>query len=213
MIMNRTIKIIIAAAVIIIGAVNAMATEEALYKVSKTDGTFEIRDYAANILAETVVDGDLEGAGSKAFRTLFRYISGSNRSRNRVALTSPVSKEAQGEKISMTAPVLQHGVQENWVVSFTMPAIYSLQTLPEPDDPKITLRQVPAHRMAAVRYSGLWSEKSYLQHKQELESWVHKMGLTISGAPVWARYNAPFTPWFLRRNEILIPITAGDETK
>ncbi len=211
--MNRTIKIIIAAAIIIIGAMDAMATEEALYKVVKTSGSFEIRDYASNLLAETIVDGDLEGAGSKAFRTLFRYISGNNRPRSTVAVTSPASKEAQGEKISMTAPVLQHGVQERWVVSFTMPATSTLQTLPDPDDPKITLRQVPARRMASVRYSGLWSEKSYLQHKRELESWVHKMGFTISGAPVWARYNAPFTPWFLRRNEILLPIAAGDDTK
>ena len=162
--MNRTIKIIIAAAIIIIGAMDAMATEEALYKVVKTSGSFEIRDYASNLLAETIVDGDLEGAGSKAFRTLFRYISGNNRPRSTVAVTSPASKEAQGEKIPMTAPVLQHGVQERWVVSFTMPATSTLQTLPDPDDPKITLRQVPARRMASVRYSGLWSEKSYLQH-------------------------------------------------
>ena len=211
--MNRTIKIIIAAAIIFIGAMNAMATEEALYKVSKSSGAFEVRDYSSTILAETVVDGDLEGAGSKAFRTLFRYISGNNRPRSTVTVTSPPSKEAQGEKISMTAPVLQQGVQERWVVSFTMPATSTLQTLPAPDDPKITLRQVPARRMAAVRYSGLWSEKSYLQHKRELESWVYKMGFSISGPPEWARYNPPFTPWFLRRNEILLPIATGDDTR
>jgi hypothetical protein len=63
--------------------------------------------------------------------------------------------------------------------------------------------------MAAVRYSGFWSEKGYLRYKVELESWIGRMGLTIVGDPIWARYNSPFMPWFLRRNEILIPVDAG----
>jgi len=155
------------------------------------------------------VEGDLEQAGNKAFNKLFRYISGDNRSRDKMAMTAPVSQEAIGEKIKMTAPVGQQRVQERWAVSFMMPASYTLETLPEPEDPDVTLRQVPARRMAAVRYSGFWSEKNYLRYKMELESWIHERGLTIVGDPVWARYNPPFTPWFLRRNEILIPVKAG----
>jgi len=89
------------------------------------------------------------------------------------------------------------------------PSSYSLETLPEQEDPQITLRQVPARRIVAVRYSGFWSEKGYLRYKLELESWIHERGLAIVGDPIWARYNPPFTPWFLRRNEILIPIDAG----
>jgi effector-binding domain-containing protein len=189
---------------------NAMATEEASYKVLKTSGKFEIREYAPHILAETIVDGNLEEAGSKAFRRLFRYISGANRSRAKVAMTAPVSQEKAGEKIQMTAPVGQQRAQDKWAVSFTMPTSYTLETLPAPDDPQITLRLVPARRMAAVRYSGLWSEKNYLQNRSELESWIRERGLTVTGDPVWARYNPPFTPWFLRRNEILIPVAAGD---
>jgi len=206
--MRRLCLIFVAAAIIIIGAVNAMAIEEAAYKVLKTGGKFEIREYAPQILAETVVDGDLEEAGNKAFRRLFRYISGANRSRAKVAMTAPVSQEKSGEKIPMTAPVGQQAVQDKWAVSFTMPATYTLETLPAPDDPQITLRLVPAWRMAAVRYSGLWSEKNYLQNRSELEAWVRDQGLTAAGDPVWARYNPPFTPWFLRRNEILIPLAA-----
>jgi effector-binding domain-containing protein len=201
-------RIILAAAVIFIGAADAMAIEEAGYNVVKKEGKFEIRDYAPHILAETVVDGDIEQAGSKAFNRLFRYISGDNRSREKVAMTAPVSQEPRGEKIEMTAPVGQRGAGEQWAVSFMMPASYTLETLPEPDDPKISLRQVPAHRMAAVRYSGFWSEKKYLRYKKKLEAWVQEEGLTIVGDPVWARYNSPFTPWFLRRNEILIPVDA-----
>ena len=134
--MKRSIRIILAAAVIIIGAMDAMAIEEATYNVVKKDNKFEIRDYAPHILAETVVEGDLEEAGNKAFNRLFRYISGDNRSRDKVAMTAPVSQEPVGEKIKMTAPVGQQRVQERWAVSFMMPASYTLETLPEPDGPQ-----------------------------------------------------------------------------
>jgi effector-binding domain-containing protein len=206
---KRSIRNIFAAAVIIIGAIDAMAIEEAAYTVVIKDEKFEIRDYAPHILAETFVEGDFEEAGNKAFNVLFGYISGDNRSREKVAMTAPVSQEPKGEKIKMTAPVGQQRVQERWAVSFMMPASYTLETLPEPEDPKVTLRQVPARRMAAVRYSGFWNEKGYLRYKLELESWINENGLTIVGDPIWARYNAPFTPWFMRRNEILIPVDAG----
>ncbi len=108
----------------------------------------------------------------------------------------------------MTAPVSQQSVQGKWAVSFMMPASYSMETLPTPDDPNIKLRQVPARRVAAVSYSGFWSEKKYLQYKQELENWITAKNLKVIGEPVWARYNPPFTLWFLRRNEILIPIAS-----
>ncbi|MBW4056872.1 MAG: heme-binding protein [Proteobacteria bacterium] len=185
-----------------------MATEEAPYTIIKTDDIFELREYAPQVLAEIIVDGDLEGAGNKAFRPLFRYISGDNKSRGKIAMTSPVSQEHTGEKISMTAPVSQQSVQGKWAVSFMMPASYTMETLPTPDDPNIKLRQVPARRVAAVRYSGFWSEKKFLRYKQELENWITANNLKVIGEPVWARYNPPFTIWFLRRNEILIPIAS-----
>jgi hypothetical protein len=87
-----------------------------------------------------------------------------------------------------------------------MPAAYTLETLPAPEDPQVTLRQVPARRIAAVRYSGSWSEKGYLRHKSELEAWMRAKGLAGAGEPQWARYNSPFSLWFLRRNEILVPV-------
>ncbi|WP_282003197.1 SOUL family heme-binding protein [Geotalea uraniireducens] len=183
-----------------------MATDEAPYTVIKTDDIFELREYATQVLAEIIVDGDLDGAGNKAFRPLFRYISGENKSRGKIAMTAPVSQEQTGEKISMTAPVSQQSVQGKWAVSFMMPASYTMENLPIPDDPDIKLRQVPARRLAAVRYSGTWSEKNYLEYKERLENWIRENGLEISGEPVWARYNPPFTLWFLRRNEILIPV-------
>ena len=177
----------------------------------KKEGKFEIRDYAPHIVAETLVDGNLEEAGDKAFKALFSYISGDNRSRDKVAMTAPVNQKAVGEKIKMTAPVGQQRIQERWAVSFTMPAAYTLETLPEPDNPEVILRLVPARRMAVVRYTGFWSEKAYLRYKSELESWLRERDLNIVGVPVWARYNSPYMPWFLRRNEILIPVAAGAE--
>jgi effector-binding domain-containing protein len=186
-----------------------MAIEEATYTVVERDGEFEIRDYAPHVLAETVVAGSFDRAGNEAFSRLFRYISGDNRSRHKVAMTAPVSQASAGEKIAMTAPVEQKPAQDRWVVSFTMPASYALETLPEPGDPQVTLRQVPARRMAALRYSGRWTESSYLRHRMELESWVRERGLRTAGDPVWARYDPPFAPWFLRRNEILVPVDGG----
>jgi effector-binding domain-containing protein len=207
--MKRIRLIIVVMLLMLTGATTAMATEEAPYKVVKNDDPFELREYPPQVLAETIVDGNLEEAGNKAFRRLFRYISGDNTSRSKIAMTAPVSQEKKGEKISMTAPVSQQAVQGKWAVSFMMPASYTLETLPIPDDQSIKLRQIPARRVAAVRYSGFWSEEKYLLHKEKLEKWIKENRYTVAGDPVWARYNAPFTPWFMRRNEILIPVTAG----
>ncbi len=206
---TQLMRLILITLLMLIGAIPAMATDEAPYTVVKTDDIFELREYQAQILAEIIVDGDLEGAGNKAFRPLFRYISGDNTSRGKIAMTAPVSQEQKGEKIAMTAPVSQQSARGKWVVSFTMPASYTMETLPVPDDPNIKLRQVPARRVAAVRYSGLWSEEKYLLNKEKLVKWLKDNRFTASGEPVWARYNAPFTLWFMRRNEILIPVTGS----
>ncbi|HOX08515.1 MAG TPA: heme-binding protein [Planctomycetota bacterium] len=187
-----------------------MSVEEARYQVVSKSNGFEVRDYAPYVVAETVVDAPFEDAGNRAFQKLFRYISGANRSRTKIAMTAPVSQESAHEKIEMTAPVGQRRAEEGWAVSFAMPASYTMETLPLPEDSSVKLRQVEACRMAAVRYSGVWSEKHYLRHKQEMEAWIEKNGFRILGQPIWARYNPPFTLWFLRRNEVLIPVdTAG----
>jgi effector-binding domain-containing protein len=115
-------------------------------------------------------------------------------------MTAPVSQEAEGEKIAMTAPVGQQHSSGRWAVSFTMPASYAMSALPIPNDQAVVLREVPARRMAAVRYSGTWDEKNYYHYKERLENWIRESRLEINGEPVWARYNPPFTPWFLRRN-------------
>lgn len=186
--------------------VQVMAIEEAKYSVVLQEGKFEVRDYEPYLLAEVEVDGEFEEAGSKAFRSLFKYISGSNQPRIDIAMTAPVSQTSRGEEISMTAPVSQTSSAGKYIVSFMMPAEYTLQTIPQPKDPAVSIRQVKAHRMVVVSYSGLWSESNYKQNKQSLDAWVATRELKVVGEPVWARYNAPFSLWFTRRNEIMIPI-------
>jgi hypothetical protein len=192
--------------IMMLGAGNAMATEEAEYLLVLKEQNFELRSYEPHILAEIRVDGDFDEAGSKAFGRLFKYISGDNKAREDVQMTSPVSQEAVGEEISMTSPVGQQRERNQWLVSFMMPSSYTIDTIPKPTDLDVTLRQVPARYIAAVQYSGFWSEENYLSNKSALETWIEQQGLQVVGEPIWARYNPPFMPWFLRRNEILIPI-------
>lgn len=190
-------------------ALRAWATEEAKYTIVEKQDAIEIRDYAPHVVAETVVESSLEDAGDKAFKRLFQYISGNN-----VARTPAVgSRESRGQKISMTSPVEQRAVDSRWAVSFMMPSSKTRESLPEPKDPQVVLRSVPARRVASIRYSGLWSEERYLNHKSQLESWIARKGLRIVGEPHWARYDPPFTPWFMRRNEVLIPIAKSPASK
>ena len=186
---------------------NTMAAEEAEYSVTVQNDKLEIREYAPSIVAEVVVSDTFEDASGAAFRKLFNYISGDNTGRSKIAMTSPVTQTQEPEKIAMTSPVGQRKSDKGWAVSFMMPAFYTMDTIPIPDDPSVVLRKIPAYRAAAVRYSGGWSEKAYKKQLLLLQEWIEEEELEITGDPLWARYNAPFTPWFMRRNEILIPIS------
>ena len=190
----------------LLAAGNVMAIEEAKYTVKLEEKPFELREYEAHILAETIVSSDFEGAGNKAFNRLFQYISGNNRSRQKIAMTSPVGQSAPAQKIDMTTPVGQESRDGGWAVSFMMPSQFTLETLPEPKNPAITLRRVPARTVAAVRYSGFWSKSAYEKNEAALQAWIDEHGWRVVGSPTWAKYNPPFMPWFLRRNEILIPV-------
>ena len=121
-------------------------------------------------------------------------------------MTAPVSQEATSKKIAMTAPVSQEKSDGLWRITFLMPSKYTMGTLPEPLDERVNLREVPGQLMAAIRYSGTWSKKRYEKKKARLESLIQQRGLEPLGEPVFARYNSPFVPWFLRRNEVLIPV-------
>ena len=202
----RSAGFVLIAILLTLSAGNIMAVEEAKYSVSEKQDRHEIREYAPAIVAEVIVYDDFENASGVAFRQLFNYISGKNTAREKIAMTAPVAQKPQPEKIAMTSPVGQRKTGQGWAVSFMMPASYTMATLPVPDDPSIVLREIPAHRAAAIRYSGRWTEKSYQQQYALLQEWIKARNLEVTGEPVWARYNAPFTPWFMRRNEILVPV-------
>jgi len=180
--------------------------EKADYSVLEKDGRFEIRLFEPCIVAETVVESDFAEAGNIAFGRLYDYISGANRKQESIAMTAPVSQEARSQKIAMTAPVNQQRAGDKWVVSFLMPAKYTMQTLPQPIDPAVTLREVPARKMAVARYSGTWSEKRYEKQRTGLQEFIQNQGLEIVGEAIFARYDPPFQLPFLRRNEVLIPV-------
>ena len=180
--------------------------EKAKYTVIEKEGKFEIRQYPSYTIAETIVNDSFDNAGNTAFRRLFDYISGQNRSKESIAMTAPVNQVDSSEKIAMTAPVNQQKSEDMWSVSFIMPSKYTIKTLPQPLDPNITLREIPPCKMAALRYSGTWSRKRYEAKKSLLEQFISNKKLQIIGEAIFSRYDPPFQLWFLRRNEVLIPV-------
>jgi hypothetical protein len=202
----QNVRAALAAGLLMLVPALARAVEEAEYRVLQQDGAIELRAYAPSIVAETVVDAGFEDAGNRAFRKLFRYIDGENVAQQEIAMTAPVSQSPAGRKIEMTSPVGQRPSAGGWAVSFMMPSAFTMDTIPRPSDPAVQLRAIPAYRAAAIRYSGFWSEERYREHLQELRAWIAAQGLEAASEPVWARYDPPFKPWFMRRNEILVPV-------
>jgi hypothetical protein len=184
----------------------AGVSEEAKYSVVLKEANLELRQYEPQIVAETIVEGDFDEVGNMAFRRLFGYISGKNRKNEKIPMTAPVAQEKEGEKIPMTAPVNQEQRGDRWSITFLMPSHYSMESVPVPVDERVLLRAVPERLMAAITYSGTWRLERYEGHKAKLLEWMRQKRLEQVGEPVYARYNPPFTLWFLRRNEVLIPV-------
>jgi hypothetical protein len=124
-------------------------------------------------------------------------------------MTAPVGLKA-GEKIAMTTPVNQREQSGEWLITFMMPAGYTLDSLPQPADPRVTLQEVPGRLMAVRRYSGRWTQARYDRQEQRLEKALSDAGIAIVGEPELARYDPPFMPWPFRRNEVLIPVAVAD---
>jgi hypothetical protein len=185
----------------------AMAIEEPEYEVVATHGDVEIRRYAPMILAETRVDADFEGAGNRAFQRLFRYISGNNTTQAKIDMTAPVVQETSSQKIEMTAPVVQESDGAQWRVAFVVPAEFSWETVPQPTDSRVELRLVPERTVAVLRFSGGWGEQRFSAHENELRGVLAEHDLRVAGEAVYARYDPPFKPWFMRRNEVMIPVS------
>ncbi|MEA2048231.1 MAG: heme-binding protein [Campylobacterota bacterium] len=189
-----------------------MAIEEPKYSVIQKNDTYEIRNYAPYVVAQTEVSGRFDDMGGKAFKILFNYISGGNKQRSKVKMTAPVIQESSkplGQKIQMTAPVIQKmdsTTSQISIYSFVMPQSFNLESLPEPLDNRITLKQIPAKTVAVRVFSGWWEEENFKQNETILMNALNKAGVKIIGKPNFARYNSPFSLWFMRRNEIMIEV-------
>lgn len=180
----------------------AMASYESpKYEVLKKDGAFEIRQYAPYLVAQVKVSGERGDAANEAFRILAGYIFGKNEKSGKLDMTSPVT-QTQNEKIAMTAPVAQTSKDGEWTVQFMMPSSYRLDTLPKPFDARIALLTEPAKKTVAIRFSGTWGQRNLEKHKKKLLEYVQKENIAVKGEAIYAFYNAPFMPPFLRRNEI-----------
>jgi SOUL heme-binding protein. len=194
--------------------------ESPLYNVEKKEDGFEIRAYAAYILAQVEVESDFDGALRNGFEILAHYIFGGNRKKEAISMTAPVSEEkvsgseeipmmapVTSEKISMTAPVTEERTKEGvYRVSFAMPSKFTLETLPEPQDPRITFKVVESRRTAATRFSGRVHDKLATQKTEELRAWLSRNGIVPKSNFIVALYNPPFIPGIFRRNEIIVDI-------
>lgn len=183
-------------------------TEEPKFKVIISESEFEVREYEPRIIAETRVSGEFADAPNRGFRILADYIFGNNTKKSEIAMTAPVSQEMTSESIAMTAPVSQERASDNkWIITFTMPSKYTMESLPKPNDNRVTIRQLPSGKFAAVKFSGMNSQTTVKEKTTSLRSWLTSKNHTAkSSEPLYARYNPPWTPWFWRRNEILIEL-------
>ena len=187
----------------------AMAIEQPRYEVLSREGDVEIRSYAPYLVAETFVPGSFESAGNEGFRRLFRYITGANTASVEISMTAPVSQQQGGAAIAMTAPVAQTAAPDGHWVAFMVPSSFTAGTAPQPSDPRVRIREVPAQLVAVARYAGFWGESRYRREEQRLLEQIGSLGLTVNGAAQFARYNPPYMPPFLRRNEILVPVASA----
>jgi hypothetical protein len=179
----------------LIGPSMAQTVTEPHYTLVKNEPPFEVRDYGVLTVAETFVEGDFDIAGSLGFRRVAGYIFGKNQ-----------NAKGESEKIAMTAPVTMEAQNQRWRMHFVMPQGMVLATLPKPLDASVQLRELPAQRMAAVRFGGMTTAASIERHTQLLKDWLGRNNLAYDDRPQLARYNDPFTAPWNRRNEILIPL-------
>lgn len=189
-----------------------MSLEQPDYTVVYKDGDIEYRQYEPYLVSETVIQntGDYNDAGNEGFRRLFRYITGSNQAQAKIAMTAPVAQTPQaektGEKIAMTAPVQQGESAEGWRVAFMLPTEYTLETAPVPTDERVQIKAMPGRLMAVLRYSGRWTESNFEKKQDALRDVIDGESIDRIGEFQSAFYNPPYTPPFMRRNEVMVEV-------
>jgi DNA gyrase inhibitor GyrI len=162
--------------------------ESAPYKVVRASGKFEVRDYPALSVAETPMARDRNGSDG-SFNRLFRFITGGNESK---------------QKIAMTTPVFMSGNETNAMMAFVMPAKMKTGQVPKPSDGSVTVRELPAGRFAVLRFSGGRNAKKEAEALERLRAWMKAEGLKEVSPPIYGYFDPPWTPAFLRRNEVML---------
>ena len=204
--LRRLCTLALAALALTTTAMSSHATEEPEYQVVRTLGDIEVRQYGSYAVAEVVVPGPAGEAGSQAFPILAGYIFGKNKGERKFAMTAPVTQAAVPVKLEMTAPVTQTAAPGGYLVQFVLPKGVTAASAPEPLDPKVQLRDVQPAQVAVIRYSGFWTEANYSEHLAKLQAALRATDMAWMGEAVNSRYNAPFTPWFMRRNEVWLAL-------
>ena len=211
-------SVLLTSTLLISGA--AMATEEPNYTILSQTEDFELRRYESQLVAQTWVSGDQNTASRTGFKILADYIFGNNTApsgeSSKISMTAPVAMQLEAkqseskngdnesQKIAMTAPVNMQENNGKWRVQFTMPSQYTMQTLPKPNNPDITIIEVPPQTYGVIKFSGLAGTEKVAAKTSELQSWMQAQKLTVTGTPELARYNPPWTLPFMRRNEVMI---------
>ena len=191
--MMHRIPIVICSIVLLMPAIG-YAIESLGFERTDQLGEVEVRIYERHLLASVDVNGSFKDAGNAAFRPLFRYISGRN---------------VDEQEIAMTAPVIQSASRKDdtaWTVSFVMPASLLKTGAPRPNTEQVKIVERSEQLIAALPYSGSWRISLFEENKEELIRQLERSPYSICGEVMWARHNAPFTPWFLKKNEVLIPV-------
>lgn len=197
-----------------------MATEEPNYTILSQTDDFELRRYDGQLVAQTWVTGDQDAASRKGFKILADYIFGNNTApggkSSKISMTAPVMMQPEAmsseenkdsdesEKIAMTAPVSMQQADGRWRVQFTMPSQYTMQSLPKPNNPDITITELPVQTYGVIKFSGLAGSNKVAEKTEALQSWMQGQNLKIIGIPELARYDPPWTLPFMRRNEVMI---------
>jgi hypothetical protein len=199
-----------------LGMESAMAIEEPKYEVRTSQAHFELRLYAPTLIAQTIVDGDMDEASNKGFRLIADFIFGNNLAANseqaaKIAMTAPVTVEPQSSKIAMTAPVTiepQLGSAQQWRVHFVMPSQYTLANIPKPKNSAVTLHELPSKYFVVHRYSGFNTVARVQEKTDEALAWAKQQSLKVIGTPQLSRYDPPWTLPMFRRNEIMVEVAA-----
>jgi SOUL heme-binding protein len=181
---------------------STFAIEEPAYQVLRKVGDVELRRYAPYVVAEVLVPGPADEAGNQAFPILAGYIFGKNKGEKKLEMTAPVTQALVPMRMDMTAPVTQARAGDKFVVQFVLPKDITLTTAPEPTDERVQLRVEAAYSVAVIRYSGFWSQANYAEQLAKLQATLKAADVEWTGEPVLSRYDPPFMPWFLRRNEV-----------